>query len=209
MESSFVTIVNAFAHFYGQHAKDIHQYLAIALAIVQHILDARQSIWARHIHFPHLLHNVYVYREYLGKVCYSIVVIFWNIYACIRWKGTKSMRPIQTTKSGRQLLSLIVTLGLLLTFLWVLVRHQLYGKALSIALLGDAFYTVFGLIEKWFMAHKKVEKWILSSLRYIAFAMACYGNGDTKLMWKHILLIFVAVYGQIQWLKSYRKLQSA
>ncbi|MBX9889653.1 MAG: nicotinamide mononucleotide transporter family protein [Amoebophilaceae bacterium] len=203
---SFASILDMVTCFYKQHQRTIHEVIVLLVSLTAHLFDARQSILARMLMFPHLIHNVYVYslRGLYGKVLYSMVVIFLNGYAYVKWKGSKHKPPIQVDKTTDKMRFLFILLGFGSSFFYVLIMYKYFNGVLSRALYCDAFYLVFGLVEKWFMSHKKLERWILACLRYLVFAVACYDKGSMILTIQHILLVFIAVYGQIKWFQSYQ-----
>ena len=206
MNVSFASIFDVVTCFYKQHQRTIHELIVLLVSITAHLFDARQSIIARALMFPHLIHNVYVYsiRELYGKVLYSMVVIFLNAYAYIKWQGSKHRPPIQVDKTTHKMLFLLILLGFVCSFFYVSIMYTYFNGVLSRALYCDALYLVFGLVEKWFMSHKKLERWVLAFLRYLVFAIACYDKGSMILTIQHILLAFIAVYGQFKWLQSYQ-----
>jgi len=88
--------------------------------------------------------------------------------------------------------------------IWGVTLNKYFHQALSISLWCDAFYAFFGLVEKWFMSHKKLERWLLAFLRYVIFSIACYYKGKPILTALHLILAIIAVYGQFKWVQSYQ-----
>ncbi len=177
----------------------------VCLSIAVHILDAHQHIWARILVFPNLLLNLFVYtkKQLYGKVLYSLVTVFLNLYAYLKWKGGQNSPPARVHKTSPAVLVCTLLLGLLGAGIWCFLMQR-YARIPLTAICFDAIYTSFGFVEKWFMSHKKLERWILALLRYLAFSIACYKTGSVILAVHHIILIFVALYGQAKWYKAYK-----
>ncbi len=181
------------------------ELILVCLSIVVHVLDARQHLWARILVFPNLLLNLFVYtkKQLYGKVLYSLVTIFLNLYAYLKWKGGKHSPPVRVNKTSPATLVCTMLLGLLGALIWSFLMHRYARIALS-AICFDAMYLSFGFVEKWLMSHKKLERWMLAFLRYLAFSIACYKTGSLILAVHHIILIFIALYGQAKWYKAYK-----
>lgn len=182
------------------------ELVLVTLSIVVHVLDAHQHLWARILVFPNLLLNLFVYskKQLYGKVLYSLVTVFLNLYAYVQWRGGKHRPPAYVKKTALGPLIGTLFLGLCGALIWCYFMHRYTRVALS-AICFDALYASFGFVEKWLMSHKKLERWILAFLRYAAFSIACYKTGSLILAIQHIILIFVALYGQMKWYKSYKK----
>ncbi|WP_339044093.1 nicotinamide mononucleotide transporter family protein [Cardinium endosymbiont of Tipula unca] len=176
----------------------------VIISIFAHILDARQNIWSRILSFPILFMSIRVYtiRKLYGKVIYAIISTIFHTYAYIKWKGGHQ-KPLHVSRTSNQVLVYTTAAGLLGALGWSFVIAK-YSDAPPYAIYGDALYVSFGFIEKWFMSHKKLERWLIALLRYIAFSTACYSAGATMLGIQYLVLAFIGIYGQIKWYKSYQ-----
>lgn len=192
--------------FLSIHGEVIIDSSVSILSIIVHFLDARQHMLSRILVFPGLLLNIYVYsvRQLYSRVFYSLVGILLHIYAYFKWKGQSKNPLSKVTKTSGRVRLFLMLLGLFGAFAWTLATHRFVQLPLTVIYL-DASYTFFGFIEKWLMAHKKVERWLLSLARYILFSIACYRAGALVLGLQHIILASVAFYGQIKWYRSYKK----
>lgn len=177
----------------------------VIISIFAHILDARQNIWSRILAFPILFMSIRVYtiRKLYGKVIYAIISTIFNIYAYIRWKGGIYRKPLHVSRTSNQILVYATGAGILGALGWSFAMVK-YSDALPFSIYGDALYLSFGLMEKWFMAHKKLERWFIALLRYIVFSIACYSAGATMLGIQYLVLACVGVYGQVKWYRSYK-----
>ncbi len=186
--------------------KHLVELILVFISILAHVLDAHQHIWARILVFPNLLFNLYIYtnKQLYGKVIYSLGTVFFHLYAYLKWKGGKTRPPVQVSRTTPAMLTLIMGLGFIGALSWCCLITR-YARIPLSAIYLDAFYASFGFVEKWLMSHKKLERWILALLRYPAFAIACYTTGSLILAVHQIILIFIAIYGQIKWHKTYKK----
>lgn len=179
----------------------------VVLSIFAHILDARQNIWSRILTYPILFMNIKVYfvRRLYGKVIYTIISTAFNVYAHIKWRGKPHQRPLYVTRTSNHMLLYAIGTGILgaLGFIFIIMMVTDSNK-FSFAICGDAFNLSFGLVEKWFMSHKKLERWFIALLRYAAFSIACYHTGAIILSIQHLVLVFIGIYGQIKWYRSYK-----
>ncbi|TDG93357.1 nicotinamide mononucleotide transporter family protein [Cardinium endosymbiont of Culicoides punctatus] len=179
----------------------------VVLSIFAHILDARQNIWSRILTYPILFMNIKVYfvRRLYGKVIYTIISTAFNVYAHIKWRGKPHQQPLYVTRTSNHMLLYAIGTGILgaLGFIFIIMMVTDSNK-FSFAICGDAFNLSFGLVEKWFMSHKKLERWLIALLRYAAFSIACYHTGASILSIQHLVLVFIGIYGQIKWHRSYK-----
>ncbi len=189
------------------HQKTFEIILAL-LSLVAHILDARQNIWARILAYPVLCTNIYVYalRNLYGKVAHSVLGLLINSYAYVQWKGSASRAPIQVTRTSRKVLlcaSFLMVFGI---GIWSFLASKYTPHPIRVVCL-DACYFFVGLLEKWMMAHKKVERWVIAFLRYTCLSIACYQAGSIILAILQFSLIIVSIYGQLKWYKTCKNLQ--
>lgn len=190
------------------HQQTTLELILTLLSLVAHILDARQNIWARILAYPVLCVNIYVYalRNLYGKVAHSVLGLLINSYAYVQWKGSASRAPIQVTRtSSRTLLraSILMVLGILI---WSFLMSKYTQQPIRVVGF-DACYFFVGLLEKWMMSHKKVERWVIAFLRYTCLAIACYQSGSIILAILQLSLIIVSIYGQLKWYKTCKSIQ--
>ncbi|MBX9890069.1 MAG: nicotinamide mononucleotide transporter family protein [Amoebophilaceae bacterium] len=186
--------------------QEILEISLIGLSALAHFLDARQNIWARILTFPILLLNIYVYsiKRLSGKVIHSLISIFINGYAYINWKGSNYRTPIKVTITPPKLLWYMILLAIIATAICSFIRC-IDSQMSLLSIYFDTLYCILGLLEKWMMSHKKLERWTLAFFRYIGFSIACYYAGSKLLSLFQLSLASIAIYGQIKWLKAYRK----
>lgn len=196
-------------NFFLNYQKEILEIILLSLSIITHVLDANQKLLARILWFPHLLLNIYIFtkKQLYGKVLYSIVTIFINFYAYIKWKGTKVNPPVQVSKTNTTILFLSIVASLIVAAIWSL-NMATKIRIPIVAIYFDTLYTILGFMEKWLMSNKKLERWIFASIRYAFFMISCLKTNSPILVIQHILLIFIAMYGQYKWYKSYKAQQT-
>ncbi len=205
------TIISAGKSLVHDQQKLLELSLVVA-SIFAHILEARQNIWSKILAFPIAFINIYVYsvRQLYGKVVYSIIFIFFNIYAYIRWKGNLRLKPVEVNKTSYSMLLSIIGLSTLGWLGWNFIAGTYFNLALpSISRYADGYYLSFGFMDKWLMAHKKLEKWMISTSRYIALSIACYYSGTSSkiLIINYFMLSCISIYGQIKWYASYKSIK--
>ncbi|TSJ81305.1 MAG: nicotinamide mononucleotide transporter family protein [Candidatus Cardinium sp.] len=178
------------------------EFSVVIASILAHVLEARQNIWSKILAFPIAFTNIYVYsvRQLYGKVIYSIIFIFFNLYAYLRWKGSIRRKPVEVSRTSHKMLLSITGMSML----GGMGCHLIIGKYLHAASYGDAYYLSFGFMDKWLMSHKKLERWTIALFRHIAFSLACYQIGAIMLCIHHLILSCIGIYGQIKWYTSYK-----
>lgn len=189
------------------------EFTVVLASIFSHVLEARQNIWSKVLAFPIAFSNIYIYyvRHLYGKVTYSIIFIFFNVYAYIRWKGAIYGKPVQVSRTSHKMLATITGISILGSIIWGLMVSKYFNTTLSMpscAIYGDACYLSFGFMDKWLMSHKKLERWVIALLRYIFFAFACYKTGALMLSMHYLILSCIGVYGQIKWYLCYKDLKA-
>jgi len=182
------------------------ELLLIVLSLFAHFLDARQHLWSRILTFPILCISIYAYslRQLWGKVLHSIIALFINTYAYMQWKGNTKRTPIKVTKTSHKILMYATICILAIPAIRILMIKKQENLPL-ISVYFDTFYFVSGLIEKWMMARKKLERWTFAFFRYIGFSIACYYAGSKELSLHHLFLAGIAIYGQKQWWLAYTR----
>lgn len=181
--------------------------LAVA-SIFAHVLEARQNIWSKILAFPIAFTSIYVYwvRQLYGKVTYTIIFIFFNLYAYLRWKGNMHRKPVQVSRTSHKVLLFITGISILVGIGWIIISKY-FNRSSSISVYGDAYYFSFGFMDKWLMSHKKLERWVIALFRYIAFSLACYQTGAIMLSMHYLILFCIGIYGQIKWYVSYKAMK--
>ncbi len=191
------------------HPQRLLEFILVVVSIFAHFLEARQNIWSRILAFPIALTNIYVYsvRQLYGKVIYSIVFIFFNAYAYLRWKGTLHRKSVQITRISYKMLLSITGVSMLGSMVWTVIAYVYLNKFPLISTYGDTCYMFLGFIDKWLMSHKKLERWIIAVFRYIIFSLTCYQKDAIILSIQYLILSLIAIYGQIQWYISYKAMK--
>ena len=130
------------------------EFSVVIASIFAHLLEARQNIWSKILAFPIAFTNIYVYsvRQLYGKVIYSIIFIFFNLYAYLRWKGSICRKPVTVSRTSHKMLLSITGMSMLGGMGW----YFIISKYLHTASYGDAYYFSFGFMDKWLMSHKKL-----------------------------------------------------
>lgn len=185
------------------------EFSVVIGSIFAHFLEARQNIWSKILAFPIAFTNIYVYsvRQLYGKVIYSVIFIFFNLYAYLRWKGSMHRKPVEVTRTSHKIFLSIAGISMLGGTGWSLIASKYFHRLSSISTYGDAYYLSFGLMDKWLMSHKKLERWMIALLRYIVFSLACYKTGAIMLSMHYLILSCISVYGQIKWYLSYKAMK--
>lgn len=185
------------------------EFSVVVASIFAHFLEARQNIWSKILAFPIAFTNIYVYsvRQLYGKVTYSIIFIFFNLYAYLRWKGAMHRKPVEVSKTSHKVLLSITSISILGGIGWSFIIGKYFNRSSSISVYGDAYYFAFGFMDKWLMSHKKLERWIIALFRYIVFSLACYQAGAIMLSMHYLILSCIGVYGQIKWYLSYKAMK--
>ncbi|MGI2298784.1 nicotinamide mononucleotide transporter family protein [Candidatus Cardinium hertigii] len=191
------------------HPQRLLEFILVVVSVFAHFLETRQNIWSRILAFPIALTNIYVYsvRQLYGKVIYSIVFIFFNAYAYLRWKGTLHRKPLQVSRISYKMLLSITGLSMLGSMVWTFIGHIYFNKAPILSTYGDTCYMFLGFMDKWLMSHKKLERWVVTIFRYIIFSLACYQKGAIILSIHYLILSVIGIYGQIQWYISYKSMK--
>lgn len=140
-------------------------------SIFSHFLDARQNIWSKILAFPLSFISIYIYsvRQLFGKVINSIIFICFNLYAYLRWKGTIGRKPVEVSRTSYKVLSPVIGMRILGGIARIFILGKYFDISPCISVYGDAYYFVFGLMHKWRMSHKGLERWMVSLFRYIVF----------------------------------------
>lgn len=185
------------------------EFSVVVASIFAHFLEARQNIWSKILAFPIAFISIYVYsvRQLYGKVIYSIIFIFFNLYAYLRWKGTMHRKPVEVSRTSHKVLLFIAGISMLGGIGWSCIVGKYFNTASFISVYGDAYYLSFGFMDKWLMAHKKLERWVIALFRYIAFSLACYQTGAVMLSMHYLVLSCIGAYGQIKWYLSYKRMK--
>ncbi|WP_342265727.1 nicotinamide mononucleotide transporter family protein [Cardinium endosymbiont of Philonthus spinipes] len=186
------------------------EFSVVVASIFSHFLEARQNIWSKILAFPIAFTNIYVYsvRKLYGKVVYSIIFIFFNLYAYLRWKGSINRQPVKVSRTSHKILLSITGMSILGGIIWSFIIGKYFNTSSTpISVYGDAYYFSFGFMDKWLMSHKKLERWVVALLRYIAFALACYQTGAIMLSMHYLVLICIGIYGQIKWYLAYKAMK--
>lgn len=162
--------------------------------------------------FPHLILNVYIFHKkgLYGKVLYDVVNLFINAYAYIQWKGTRKTKPVQVDKTDTKTLFFGIAASLILSVLWTIFRMRTIidiSAISAIVIYSDALYAAIGLFEKFLMAQKRLERWILACLRYIFATIMMIKTNSPILAVLCVILLFISTYGQYQWYMSYTRNQ--
>jgi len=191
------------------HPQGLLELVLAIVSIFAHVLETRQNIWSKILAFPIALTNIYVYsvRQLYGKVIYSIIFIFFNAYAYVRWKGTLHRKPVQISRISYKMLVSITGVSMLGSMVWTVIAYIYFNKFPSISTYGDTSYMFLGFMDKWLMSHKKLERWIIAILRYTIFSVACYQKGALILSVHYLILSAIGIYGQIQWYLSYKAMK--
>lgn len=192
--------------FFPISSKSILELVFFVLSLATHILDARQKLLSRILWFPHLILNVYIFstKRLYGKVFYSVVNLFINTYAYIQWKGTCKIKPVQVGKTDSKTLFYGIIASLVLSMLWTIFRVSTNTDIPVIVIYSDALYAALGLFEKLLMSRKRLERWILASMRYIFATIMMIKTRSPILAILCITLLLTSMYGQCQWYISYR-----
>ncbi|WP_243018603.1 MULTISPECIES: nicotinamide mononucleotide transporter family protein [Candidatus Cardinium] len=188
-------------------AQSLLEFIVVVVSFLAHFLETRQNIWSKILAFPIACANIYIYsvRSLYGKVIYSIIFIFFNLYAYLRWKGTTYRKPVQVSRTSHKTLASITAISMLVGIGW----HFIMGKYVRAVSYGDTYYFSFGFMDKWLMSHKKLERWVIALLRYIAMLLACYQAGAIMLSMHYLILAGISIYGQIQWYLSYKTIKAS
>lgn len=188
-------------------SREILELLLVISSLTVHILDAKQKLLSRILWFPHLILNMYLFsqKKLYGKVFYSVVTLFINTYAYTQWKDTKTTKPVQVGKTDSKTLFYGVVASLVLSVLWTTFRVRTNIDIPVVAIYFDALYAILGLFEKFLMSKKRLERWILASMRYIFATITMIKTHSPILAIQHIILVFISIYGQCQWYISYKK----
>ncbi|MCT4697287.1 MAG: nicotinamide mononucleotide transporter family protein [Candidatus Cardinium sp.] len=187
--------------------RNVLEFSLVVASIFTHVLEARQNIWSKILAFPIAFMNIYVYsvRRLYGKVVYSIIFIFFNLYAYLRWKGTTHRKPVKVSRTSYKVFLSITGMSILGGMVWRFV----VGRYFNISSYGDDCYLAFGFMDKWLMSHKKLERWMIALFRYIVFSLACYQKGAIMLSIHYLILSCIGVYGQIKWYLSYKTMKAS
>ncbi len=199
-------VVKSVIYYDGQR---LLECILVVVSIFSHFLEARQNIWSKILAFPIALTNIYVYsvRQLYGKVIYSIVFIFFNVYAYLKWKGTLHRKPLQVSRISYKMLLSITGLSMLGSMAWSFIAYIYLNKLSFISTYGDTCYMFLGFMDKWLMSHKKLERWMIAIFRYIIFSLACYQKGAIILSIQYLILSAIGIYGQIQWYIAYKAMK--
>ncbi|WP_419241639.1 nicotinamide mononucleotide transporter family protein [Cardinium endosymbiont of Nabis limbatus] len=209
MTNQLLTIMIGAGKWLVHDQQRLLEFSVVIASIVAHLLEVRQNIWSKVLAFPIAFTNIYIYsiRRLYGKVIYSIIFIFFNLYAYLRWKGTMHRKPVKVSRTSHKILLSIAGMSMLGGMGWSFIAAKYFNTSSSISCYGDAYYLSFGFMDKWLMSHKKLERWVIALFRYIAFALACYQTGAIMLSIHYLILSGIGVYGQIKWYLSYKRMQ--
>jgi len=185
------------------------EFIAVVTGIIGVWLTAKQIIWCWPVSIisvvlsAYLFYDTKLYQDGLLQVFYFAMAI----YGWYNWRyGGKNKTKLKVNRiSSRNALVLI-----LVGFSSIYIFGYLFNRYTDAALpYWDATTTVWGIIATFMMAKKMIENWAI----WILIDLLNTGIYFYKELYGFVFLYFVftilAVFGLIQWMKEYRKLEIA
>ncbi|MBL6962340.1 MAG: nicotinamide mononucleotide transporter [Bacteroidetes bacterium] len=184
------------------------EFIAVIAGIIGVWLTAKQIIWCWPVAIVNVVLSAYIfygtklYQDGILQLFYLIMAI----YGWYNWKfGGKNKTELKVSRTSFRTAILLLIIG----FISIYVFGYLFKRYTDAALpYWDATTTVWGVIATFMMAKKMIENWAIWILIDLLNTAIYFYKGLYGFVFLYFVFTILAVFGLMQWLKDYRKIES-